>query len=143
MAIMKPTLPDHLIQRITKLGDRTDAICETALKAGAKIAKAETQNQLEAVIGSGTKYPSKATGELERSLGTTPVRLDAKGNYDVKIGFAENRPDGKINAKIANIIEYGKTGQPAKPFLKRAKNKSKVEAMTMIQLTLEKEMNSI
>lgn len=143
MATMKPTLPDHLIQRITKLGERTDAICEAALKAGAKIAKAETQNQLEAVIGSGTKYPSKATGELERSLGITPVRLDEKGNYDVKIGFAENRSDGNINAKIANIIEYGKTGQPAKPFLKRAKNKSKAETMAVIAATLESEMNSI
>jgi hypothetical protein len=43
----------------------------------------------------------------------------------VKIGFKEPRRNGESNAKIANIIEYGKSGQPPKPFLKPARSASR------------------
>lgn len=143
MATLKPILPDALTQKLTRLGNQTDKICETALKAGAAVAKSAVDNQLKTAVGTGTKYPSRATGELERSLGVTPVRVDAKGNYDIKIGFAEPREDGNVNAKIANILEYGKHGQPAKAFLKKAKSKSKAETMAVIAATLETEMNNV
>lgn len=55
-------------------------------------------------------------GELERSLGLTPPLVDRDGNHNIKVGFAEPRSDGGSNAMLANIIEYGKNGQPAKPF---------------------------
>ena len=67
----------------------------------------------------------RSTGELERSIGLSPVKLDRNGNYNIKIGFSEPRSDGGSNAKLANIIEYGKHGQPAKPFLKPAKSTTK------------------
>jgi hypothetical protein len=58
--------------------------------------------------------------------------MDRDGNFNVKVGFSEPRRDGDSNAKIANIIEYGKHGQPPKPFLKPAKTASRsaaIEAM--------------
>ena len=58
---------------------------------------------------------------------------NTKHNFNVKIGFKEPRSDGGSNARIANILEYGKHGQTPKPFLKPAKSKSKddcIEAMT-------------
>jgi hypothetical protein len=61
----------------------------------------------------------------------------------VKIGFKEPRSDSGSNAKIANILEYGKHGQPPKPFLKPARSKSKdacIEAMTN---KLESEMEKL
>ena len=59
------------------------------------------------------------------SLDLSSVKVDKNGNHDIKIGFAEPRFDGDSNAKIANILECGKRGQRAKPFLNPAKSASK------------------
>ena len=130
MAKVTATLPDAFTEKLTALGNRTDDVCEKMLEAGGKIALQAVRSNLSAVIGSGTKYPSKSTGELQNALGMSPVKLDKNGNYDIKIGFSEPHSGGVSNAMIASIIEYGKTGQKAKPFMKPAKRscKSDVEA---------------
>ena len=47
------------------------------------------------------------------------------------------------NAKIANIIEYGKSGQPAKPFLKPAKSATKKTCAEAMKAKLEQELGQI
>lgn len=143
MAKIKAQMPDVLIAKLNRLGERTDKVCEKALKAGAEVAEKAISSNLSAVIGKGTKLPSRSTGQLQKALGVSPVKVDAKGNYDIKIGFSEPRSDGDSNAKIANILEYGKSGQPPKPFLKPAKSKSRKQIMQAISNTLEREMNDI
>ena len=143
MAKIKTQMPDALIAKLSRLGDKTDKVCEKALKAGAEVAEKAISSNLSAVIGKGTKLPSRSTGQLQKALGVSPVKVDAKGNYDIKIGFSEPRSDGDSNAKIANILEYGKSGQPPKPFLKPAKSKSRKQIMQTISDTLEREMNDI
>lgn len=143
MAKIKAQMPDVLIAKLNRLGERTDKVCEKALKAGAEVAEKAISSNLSAVIGKGTKLPSRSTGQLQKALGVSPVKVDAKGNYDIKIGFSEPRSDGDSNAKIANILEYGKSGQPPKPFLKPAKSKSRKQIMKTISDTLEREMNDI
>ena len=114
-------MPDDFLMKIAKLEDKTDEIIPKVLAAGAEVVEEKVRSNLQSVIGSGTKFDSRSTGELVNALGTSPARYDEQGNYDVKIGFAEPRTDGEVNAKLANIIEYGKHGQPPKPFLKPAK----------------------
>jgi hypothetical protein len=77
------------------------------------------------------------------ALGVSPAKIDRNGNWDVKIGFAEPRNDGESNAKIANILEYGKSGQPPRPFLKPAKSQSKTAAIEAMTAALEKELESV
>ena len=143
MATMKTKMPDALIAKLNRLGEKTDEVCEKALKAGAEVAEAAVSSNLSAVIGKETKLTSRSTGQLQKALGISPVKVDAKGNYDIKIGFAEPRSDGGSNAKIANIIEYGKHGQPPKPFLKPAKSKARRQIMAAMTDTLEREMNNV
>ena len=143
MAKMKAKMPDALIAKLTRLGNKTDEVCEKALKAGAEVAEKAIGSNLSAVIGKGTKYDSRSTGQLEKALGISPVKLNDKGELDVKIGFAEPRSDGESNAKIANILEYGKHGQPPKPFLKPAKAKARRQIMATITNTLKQEMNDV
>ena len=140
MAKMKAKMPDELIAKLTRLGQRTDEVCEKALKAGAEVAEKAVASNLSAVIGRGTKYDSRSTGQLEQALGVSPVKVDAKGNYDIKVGFAEPRSGGESNAKIANILEYGKSGQPPKPFLKPAKSASKTACIEAMKRKLEEEV---
>ena len=103
-------LPDDLIKRISTLGDKTDEICEKALKAGAEVVEKQLKNNLEAVIGKDLKYDSRSTGQLQNAIGITPVLVDKNGNYNIKIGVDENRSDGLSNTMLANILEYCKVG---------------------------------
>ena len=136
-------LPEDFLQKLSKLGNRTDEICEKMLKAGGEVVLSKAKSNLSSVVGSGTKYKSRSTGELEGALGLSEVRLDKNGNYNIKIGFAESRKDGSSNAKLANIIEYGKSGQVAKPYMKPAKSASKNQCIEIMKATFEKEVNNI
>ena len=135
MAKVQIKMPDEFLGKISKLGKHTDEITAKALRSGAEVVMKNFQSNLSGVIGTGTKYESRSTGELERSLGITDVKIDRNGNPDIKVGFAEPRSDGESNAKIANIIEYGKHNQPARPFLKPTKSSARkpcTEAMIKI-----------
>ena len=143
MAKAQMMMPEDFLERLSKLGDRTDEISEKVLKAGGEVVLAKVKSSLASVVGSGTKYDSRSTGELESSLGLSSVRMDKDGNHNVKIGFAEPRRGGDSNAKIANILEYGKHGQPAKPFLKPAKSASKSECEAAMKTKFEEEVGRI
>jgi HK97 gp10 family phage protein len=136
-------LPDDFLEKLSSLGNRTDEICEKMLKAGGEVVLSKAKSNLSSVVGKGIKYKSRSTGELESALGLSDVRLDKNGNYNIKIGFAESRKDGSSNAKLANIIEYGKSGQAAKPFMKPAKNSSKTKCIEVMKATFDKEVDSI
>jgi hypothetical protein len=69
--------------------------------------------------------------------------MDREGNYNVKVGFAEPRKDGGSNAMLANVIEYGKHGQPPHPFLIPAKSQSKNEAIEAMKAKLQSEVDGI
>ena len=95
------------------------------------------------MVGKNTKVKSRSTGELESALGVSPAKQDRDGNFNVKIGFAEPRSDGGSNAKLANILEYGRHGQPPKPFLKPAKSRSKDACIGAMTNKLESEIEKL
>lgn len=123
MAKVSMIFPQELEVRLSKLSDKTEEISCEVLEAGGKVACEIVRDSLDSVVGKGEH--TRSTGELQAALGVSPPKRDRDGNYNVKIGFAEPRSDGESNAKIANIIEHGKHGQPARPFLARAKRKLK------------------
>ncbi|EAF5283148.1 HK97-gp10 family putative phage morphogenesis protein [Listeria monocytogenes] len=143
MAKVDIKMPDDFLLKISNLGSDFDPVAEKVLKAGGEVVFKRTKSNLSAVIGKGTKHESRSTGELEKALGVTSVRLDRNGNHNIKIGFSEPRSDGESNAKLANILEYGKHGQPAKPFLKPAKSASKSECISTMKSTFEEEVKKI
>lgn len=143
MAKAQMMMPENFLDRLSKLGNQSDAIAEKVLEAGGEVVLAKVQSNLSSVIGRGTKYDSRSTGELERSIGLSPAKLDRDGNHNVKIGFVDPRSDGDSNAKTANILEYGKHGQPAKPFLKPAKRASKSACEETMKRTFEEEVGKL
>lgn len=143
MAKVDIKMPDEFLLKVSKLGSDFDPVAEKVLKAGGEVVFKRTKSNLSAVVGKGTKNESRSTGELEKALGVTSVRLDRNGNHNIKIGFSEPRSDGESNAKIANILEYGKHGQPAKPFLKPAKSASKSECISTMKSTFEEEVKKL
>jgi len=135
-------MPTSFLDRIATLGEKTDEIVPRVLEAGGRVMYARVKGNLQAVIGK-TKYPSRATGELLNALGVSGARMDREGNFNVKVGFSELRRDGESNAKLANILEYGKHGQPARPFLKPAKSQSKAAAIEAMVQQLEEELDNV
>lgn len=139
MAKMTLNLPDDLVRKIDRLSTKCSSIVEDALEAGGKVVLAKAQSNLNAVVGKGTKYPSKSTGELQRSLGLSPVKATATG-VDIKVGFSEPHSGGVSNAMLATIIEYGKHGQPAKPFMIPAKHATQKECVAVIKAKFDAEV---
>ena len=103
----------------------------------------KVRSNLSFVVRSGTKFDSRSTGELIDSLGMTPVKIDRNGNSNIKIGFSEPRSDGKSNAMLATVLEYGKSGQPPKPFMKPAQTQSKKECQRVMKEVLEREVSKL
>jgi HK97 gp10 family phage protein len=140
-------LPEEFLQKVSRLGDKTDGIVANVLRAGAEVVLAKVKTNLQAVIGQGTKTESRSTGALAAALGVSGARMDRDGNANVKVGFSEPRRDargsdsGGSNAMIANILEYGKHGQPPKPFLKPAQSAAKDACMEAMKTKLEGEIN--
>ena len=143
MAKVDIKMPDEFLEKLSKLGTQTDEISERVLEAGGEVVLAKIRSNLSSVVGRDTKAESRSTGELERSLGMSKARVDRNGNHNIKIGFAEPRSDGDSNAKIANILEYGRHGQPAKPFLKPAKSSSKSACEAAMKQKLEEEIGKL
>lgn len=143
MAKCEMKLPEDFLLKISRLGSDFDSVADSVLQAGGEVVLARVRSNLSSVVGRGTKYDSRSTGELVGALGLSPAKLNRSGNHDVKVGFAEPRSDGGSNAKLANILEYGKHGQPAKPFLKPAKTASKQECIDAMTRALEEEVEKL
>ena len=140
-AMMK--LPEDYLMKISRLAERTDEILPRVLQAGGEVVEAKVKSNLQAIIGNGTKEESRSTGELISALGVSSARQDKEGNFNVKVGFSDPRTDGKSNAMIAGVLEYGKSGHSPKPFLKPAKSASKSACVDAMIAAFEKEVENI
>ena len=143
MAKVDMKMPEDFLLKLSRLQDRTDDIIPRVLKAGGEVVEAKIKSNLQSVIGKGTKEESRSTGELVSALGVSSAKQDRDGNFNVKVGFSEPRQDGKSNAMIAGVLEYGKHGQPPKPFLKPAKSASKKACVDTMVSAFEKEVEKI
>lgn len=137
MAKATYTMPDEFLDRLYRLENRTDEIIPKVLEAGGEVALEKVRSQLHAVLS------GQSSGQLEAALGLSPAKMDKDGNYNVKVGFDEYRQDGSSNAMVANIIEYGKHGQPPKPFLKPAKAAARNDVIETMKRKLEEEIGDV
>lgn len=143
MAKATVKMPDDMLKKLSKLGNNTDKIAKKVLTAGGEVVFAKAKSNLKAAVGNNTTFESRSTGELEDSFGLSDVLLDKNGNYNIKIGFSEPRKDGSSNAMLGNILEYGKAGQPAKPFLKPAQSSTKSKCIETMKSTFEEEVKKL
>ena len=138
MAKVTIKMPTEFMDQLAKAAEKTDTAIPKALEAGGKVVFETMKTNLRSAIGRDTKYPSRSTGKLLAALGVSPVKLNDEGNYDVKVGFSEDREVS--NAKLANILEYGKHGQPPKPILKPTRRSSRRSCIEAMQAALKEEL---
>lgn len=116
MAKAEVKMPDEFLAKLSRLGSQTDTIAGKVLQAGGEVALDKVRSNLKAVVGSGNKSESRSTGELERSLGLSPVMVDKNGNHDIKVGFSEPRSDGSSNAKSQIFLNTEQVHNRQNPF---------------------------
>ena len=133
-------MPEDMLKKLSRLGEKTDEIAARVLEAGAEVVVAKVRSNLQSAIGQSNQEESRSTGELLSALGSSPVKVNRDGDFDTKIGFREPRRDGGSNALVASVLEHGKSGQPARPFLKPAISASKKGAIAAMTQKLEEEI---
>lgn len=95
--------------------------------------------------GSTTRgIPQKAKDGLKSSLGITPMKVDANGVSNIKIGFdgyngnsTKTWPKGAPNALVARAVERGTSWLEATPFVKKAVASSKKQAEDAMKRVLD------
>ena len=133
MAKFEVVMPTELMNKLNRLEKNLGSILDEAIEEGAEkacddVVKPSLENAVKNTSG-------RSTGELVSSLGVSPVRTRADGFRNAKIGFNEPRlhqPKTKrprsykvqTNAMIANVLEYGRQGQQARPWLRPVKKKA-------------------
>lgn len=144
MAKVDIKLPDEFQVRLSKLGDRFDAIAQKVLIAGAEPVFLKAKSNLASVIGKNLKTKSRSRGELLASLGISPPKRNRDGNWDIKVGIGNSIDShGVSNALKGMVLEYGKHGQPPKPWLKPAKSAAKKASIQAMQDKFEKEIGNL
>ena len=136
MARVDVRLPNAVIDALTQVSNVVDDNAEQVLNAGASVVESRMRANLTAAIGRGTKTPSRSTGQLLGALGTTSVKVNSRGVYNVKVGFAENRRDGRSNALVANVLEHGRSNQAARPFLAPTRSQTRKPATEAMKKAL-------
>ncbi len=143
MAKASIKMPEDFLLKVSQLGSKTDEIIPKVLEAGGKVVLNQAKSNLKSVIGKNTKVDSKSTGELLSSMGITPTKQDRNGDYNVKVGFHSKREDGINNGLVAGVLEYGKQGQPPRPFMKLAQKKSKKASIEAMKNKFEEEVRNV
>lgn len=159
MAKLTVQQPTELQAQISKLGKQHDPIMEKCLEAASKPVKQETLRRFDAVVGRPQvvnsphgrlyNYGMRSTGALRRSIGIAPVKVDKKGDHDIKIGFADAvEPKTGIRCGyLAAIIErgvlHGARKQPPRPFIKPAERASKAASMAAFEKTFDEEVSKL
>ena len=142
MARCEMKLPDEFMDKLSKLGDKFDSVAPKVLEAGGEVVLSQMKDNLRNVIGKNTKVKSRSTGALEKSLGITPALQDRKGEWNIRVGVGDSRDKkGVPDALKAQVLEYGKAGQPAMPWMKPARRKARKPAIHAMEETLKRELD--
>lgn len=113
---------DDLSAAYGRIQDIPDSVTSRALDAMAAVAVQKIKATGESM---GVRDPDSSVHILDKIKATKPKITDSGGYEDIT--FSGTRLRGKTrtrNAEIAFVNEYGKRGQPARPFIGTAMSRS-------------------
>ena len=112
---------DGLEDALRRLSDMPDSVKTEALDRMADVAADKIRSQGESM---GVRDPESGDHILDKISKRSKAKMTDAGGYKM-ISFTGKRRRGKTetrNAEIAFVNEYGKRGQPARPFIGTAMN---------------------
>lgn len=97
---------------LDRLGKDTERIATKAVLAAADPLADGIRRRLQGNL----MFSKISTGDMEKSFGISPVRVNMNGNVDVKIGFSGYDRKRVANQLKARVMERGSRKQKARPF---------------------------
>jgi len=152
MARGKALLPHDFMRKLERIDKDINGITQKVLNQGADFVLPKLKAKARSVVGKGTKYPSRSTGEAVDSIGKSPVKKNRRKGIDVKLGVADPRKRQPKNARLPltnamllNIIEYGKKAvdQPPKPIVRPIEAQYKDQTLSLMARELDKEVGDL
>lgn len=127
---------DEYAKKLSRLGN-TKEMAEKALNAGASIVADKIRSNAESILS------DKATGDMMNSFGISPVDMDNRGNWNLKIGFEGYDEKGVANKVKARAINSGTTKMKKRPFVRHGVRDTKAQAQSAIEETIDNEIKRI
>lgn len=128
---------DDYAIKLSKLATNSEEIAKKAIYEGVTIVADEIKKNLQGVLS------DEATGDLVESFGVTPIEKDENGNWNAKVGFDGYDRNGVANQLKARVIESGKSGQPKKPFVRPAVNKTRKQVVKKMEEVIDDEIKKL
>lgn len=123
--------------KLSRLAGASDGIAKKAIYEGAKVAATAIKNQLRKVVS------DQATGDLEDSLGISPMKQEETGDWNAKIGFDGYDRKGVPNVLKARVLESGTSTRQKHPFVRPAVNASKAQAVKAMEESIDKSIETL
>lgn len=151
---------DEIAIQLSRLADKQDEIAKKALYQAAKIVADKIKDNLKSLPEDTFRYlqeneqfkgvPESQKQDLIEHFGITPIDVDNKGNWNVKIGFdgygsykTNKYPKGLPIPLLARAIESGSSVRKKTPFIRPALRSVKSKAEEVMAKVVDKETEKI
>jgi len=131
MASMTVIGLDELIPDFAALAELPDSVIDDMLLAKADVIEKAQQNAARTMLG-GAYYTGTTAGSIKRGKSkktadgrVIEIKPEGSRSDNVRKGYKKST---RRNAEVAFINEFGKKGQPARPFIDKANNAAGDEA---------------
>lgn len=139
MATMQIKGLQEYAAKLARLGAAAETVAEKAINPAADIVADQVRSNLQGVLG-----PYR-TGDLEASMGITPIGKDRNGNPNKKVGFHGYDRKGVPNQLKARVLESGSRyrGITGRPFVRTAVQATKKAAIAKMGQVIDDEFKKI
>lgn len=125
--------------KLAHLASGSEEIAKRAVYAAADIVTDKIRENLRSNLAGSRQ----STGELESSLGITPIQTDRDGFINAKIGFDGYDSKGVPNQLKARVMESGSSTIRKRPFIRPAVNATKKAAVAAMEAVIDEETKKI
>lgn len=122
------------IEMLKKLENRADDVCKAAVKAGADVLVRRLKEA--APVHQGNRKDVKP-GQLRDSIKAGKVEWSATDGYSCDVGPKGDDIHGQSLAKIGNVLEYGRSNMPARPWFVPTVKAAEPEVKAAMQKVIE------
>lgn len=150
-------------RKLEKLGKSGEKIAGKAIYSAAGIVAdkikenissletvSDTENLRAYKNGGKSRLTVRQKADLLSSFGISPMEMDDKGYYNVKLGFdgynsirTKKYPKGQPNQLIARVVESGSSYMDKQPFIRTAVQSAKKSAEEEMQRVIDEETKKI
>jgi hypothetical protein len=151
---------DEYALKLSKLGAASSGIAKKAIYEGAGIVAEGIKNSIQQIPKDRFRFlkeeetfsgiSNDQREDLNKGFGITPISADKNGDWNARIGFdgygskpTKKYPKGVPNLLLARAIESGSSVRSKYPFVRKAVNATKKNAIDAMARVIDEESEKI